>query len=48
MGSIINLKMMANPLNWATLAIWLFVGAMVLAASGVTLAPTSSTTPPTQ
>ena len=25
MNSIINLKMMANPLNWGTLAIWLML-----------------------
>lgn len=47
--NLINLKMMANPLNWVTLALWLFVAGMVLAASGVTLAPpTSDKQAPTQ
>lgn len=37
--NVVNLKMIANPLNWVTLAIWLAVGAMFLAASGITVAP---------
>lgn len=46
---VLNLKMMANPLNWVTLALWLFVGAMILTVSGVTLAPPPSPgQPPTQ
>jgi hypothetical protein len=48
MDKFINLKLMANPLNWATLALWLFAGAMVLAGAGITLAPTQTNTPPTQ
>jgi hypothetical protein len=42
-ANVVNLKMMANPLNWATLALWLFVGAMVLAACGITVAPQDDT-----
>lgn len=43
---VLNLKLMANPLNWVTLALWFFVAAMVLAASGVTLAPPSNPSQP--
>jgi len=40
---VINLKIMANPLNWLTLAIWLAALGMVLTASGLTkVTPTSS------
>lgn len=44
MDKIINIKLMANPLNWVTLAIWLFVLAMCLTASGITVAPQNTTT----
>lgn len=42
--AVLNLKLMANPLNWATLAIWLFALGLFLAGSGVTLAPPNNTT----
>lgn len=41
---VINLKLMSNPLNWLTLALWLAAGAMVLAGSGLTQVPSKATT----
>lgn len=35
---IINLKLMGNPLNWATLALWLFAAGLFLTGSGLTKA----------
>ena len=34
-----NFKLMMNPLNWLTIAIWLFVFAMVMSATGATTTP---------
>lgn len=42
MPKIINLGLMSNPLNWLTLALWLFTLGLVLSATGITTVPTSN------
>ena len=40
---VMNLGLMTNPFNWITVAIWLFVFAMVIAAAGVGQSAPSNT-----